>query len=237
MSFSEKVLVLRTGRFKEHDLWVRFLSPTRGVQTGFAFGGCRSRRRFCGCLDSLNLVLFTIGYSSGKRYLTLQEGTLVSGFQELKNQRNKLGMAVNCLRFVQKICPEGDDSSRIYPLILDVLEVMENHPDIPIFFPLLFKARAAFIHGYEPVLAECTVCGLDAENMQMAFFSISDGRVFCPDCIRERKGTIMTGRESLLFLDRLRTAGPWEWLGWSPEPEVLLDCFRVIDAYVQYHLD
>ncbi|WP_291318432.1 DNA repair protein RecO [Desulfonatronospira sp.] len=237
MSFSEKVLVLRTGRFKEHDLWVRFLSPTRGVQTGFAFGGCRSRRRFCGCLDSLNLVLFTIGYSSAKRYLTLQEGTLVSGFQELKNQRDKLGMAVNCLRFVQKICLEGDDSSRIYPLLLEVLEVMDKNPCIPVFFPLLFKARATFIHGYEPVLDRCDGCGCCTEDMKQGFFSIGDGRVFCPGCLRNSSSTLATGKESLLFLDRLRSTGPGEWLLWKPEPEVLHDCFRVMDAYFQYHLN
>ncbi|WP_291321322.1 DNA repair protein RecO [Desulfonatronospira sp.] len=237
MSFSEQVLVLRTGRFKEYDLWVRFLSPTRGVQTGFAFGGCRSRRRFCGCLDSLNLVLFTIGYSSAKRYLVLQEGTLISGFQGVKNQRNKLGMAVHCLNFLQKICLEGDDSSEIYLLILEVLKVMENHPSVPVFFPLLFKARATFIHGYQPVLNKCSVCCLSVEDMGRGFFDIKNGRVFCSDCIPDSKEVLQADRKSLKFLDSLSTAGPSEWIKWRPEQEVLQDCLKVVEAYVQYHIE
>ncbi|MCA1743041.1 MAG: recombination protein O N-terminal domain-containing protein, partial [Desulfovibrionales bacterium] len=70
MHFSEKVLITRTGRFKEYDLWVRFLSPSMGIMTGFAFGGCKSRRRFSGCLDTLNLVLFKASTGSRGQYLT-----------------------------------------------------------------------------------------------------------------------------------------------------------------------
>ena len=39
MEFSEKALVLKVGRFREIDAWVRLFSPIRGIYTAFAFGG------------------------------------------------------------------------------------------------------------------------------------------------------------------------------------------------------
>ncbi|MFH1968727.1 MAG: recombination protein O N-terminal domain-containing protein, partial [Verrucomicrobiota bacterium] len=70
MEFSEKVLVLRVGTFREADCWVRFFSPTHGLLTAFAFGGRRSRKRFCGCLDQLSQVHFRV--SQGRQeYLCL----------------------------------------------------------------------------------------------------------------------------------------------------------------------
>ena len=59
MDYTDKAIILRVGRFREIDLWVRYLSASHGVQTGFAFGGCKSRRRFCGCFDPLNPVLYS----------------------------------------------------------------------------------------------------------------------------------------------------------------------------------
>ncbi len=238
MAFSENVLVLRTGRFKEYDVWVRFLSPSRGILSGFAFGGCRSRRRFCGCLDSLNLVRFTVsGHSLRKKYLTLEEGTLICGFNGLKKRADKLGMAVNCLRFVQQICLEGDDSAAIYQLTLASLQTLDENLHVPAFFPLLFKAKAAFIHGYEPTLNICARCACPLEQMSRPFFLFASGHVICSSCIHKDDRTLQTGRKSLLFLDRLRVCGPEKWVNWDPEQEILQDCFRIVDSYVQYHLE
>ncbi len=41
-------LVLRIGHFRENDLWLKLLCRKRGLLTLFAFGGSKSKRRFCG---------------------------------------------------------------------------------------------------------------------------------------------------------------------------------------------
>ena len=50
MEFSDQALVVQVGKFKEADLWVRFLSAKRGLFTAFAFGGCRSQNAFAAAL-------------------------------------------------------------------------------------------------------------------------------------------------------------------------------------------
>ena len=55
MQWTDEAVVLRIGKFRETDLWVRFLSREKGLVTAFAFGGSRSRRRNrCGSRSQLH---------------------------------------------------------------------------------------------------------------------------------------------------------------------------------------
>ena len=65
LQWTDDALVLRVGKFREVDLWVRLLAREKGLVTAFAFGGSRSRRRFTGCLDAFNLIRVSAGYSMG----------------------------------------------------------------------------------------------------------------------------------------------------------------------------
>ncbi|RQD65578.1 DNA repair protein RecO [Desulfonatronovibrio magnus] len=237
MYFAEKVLITRTGKFKEYDLWVRFLTPQRGVLTGFAFGGCRSRRRFCGCLDPLNLVLFKVNSSPGNKYLTLEEGSLICGYPELKKNQAKLGMAVNSLRFVQKICLEGDDSAQLYNLTIDYLQTLEDIPEAPVFLPLLFRAKACFIHGFGPSIDSCRDCGKQLINIADPFFLYAQGRMACPGCMSKAYRGIKVRRDSLLFMNRLRETRPYEWAQWSLSNDLLKDCYQIVEALVGFHIE
>ena len=95
MEFSEDVVVLKVGTFREADCWVRFFSPTYGILTGFAFGGRRSRRRFGGCLDPLSLVRFRVSQNKRCEYYCLEEGVLLNRFSGLKKDLKKLKYAKN----------------------------------------------------------------------------------------------------------------------------------------------
>lgn len=236
MHFSEKVLITRTGKFKEYDLWVRFLSPSMGVLTGFAFGGCKSRRRFSGCLDVLNLVLFKASTGRRNQYLVLEEGSLINGYPRLKSDSHRLGMAVNSLRFVQSICMEGDDSSLIYSQMLNYLQALEDAEHVPSFLPLLFRARAVFTHGYQPLLDACRVCGKSISQIECPGFDCSEGSVVCKSCGPLKSQTVNVQKNSLLFLSQLRASEPGEWLSWSPEKDMLQDCFNLVETFVDYHL-
>lgn len=108
MDFTEQGLVLRVGRFREADLWVRFLSRRRGVLTAFAFGGSRSRRRFSGCLDLFNMLSVSVKSTRSGEYLSLQEATLLRGPDRLRRDIRRCGMATNCLRFVEALGADAD---------------------------------------------------------------------------------------------------------------------------------
>lgn len=82
-------------------MWVRLLTRRHGVVRAFAFGGSRSRRRFSGCLDVLNFLRVRAVTSGNGRFLNLEEGVLVEGPQRLRADFTRLGMAMNCARFLE----------------------------------------------------------------------------------------------------------------------------------------
>ncbi len=103
MEWNDSAIVLQVGRFRETDLWLKLFFRNRGLVTAFAFGGSRSRRRFCGCLDVLNTISCRVKSGRQGKYLTLEEGVLVRGPQKLRGEWTHFGMLMNCVRFLDAL--------------------------------------------------------------------------------------------------------------------------------------
>lgn len=236
MEFTEKALVLRVGQFRENDVWVRLLTPSRGLLTAFAFGGSRSRRRFCGCLDALNLVLFRVGSSKRGAYLTLEEGTLLQGFPGLRADPRRLGVVANCLRFVEalEIGPQGGRAA--FDLLLDSLQVLEGVDEAPDVFPLFFRAKAAFEQGFAPDIAVCHGCDREAGGLDTAFFLVEKGRLSCPDCRPSSGLALPACAGAVQTLARLGQSRPADWLRLEMSGLVRRQCYEIIERFVAYHL-
>ena len=183
MSTTEKALVLKVGRFKEADCWVRLLTPTRGVFNGFAFGGSRSRRRFVGCLDPLSHVLFTIGSSRRGEYIVLEEGSLLNNFPAVRGDSTKTGVAVNCVKFIEALEIDPGDGEPVYSLLLETLQLLEEVDGNIEFVPWLFRAKLAFDMGFRPDFLTCGICGDPVRNEAGYHFGVEKGQVACPTCL------------------------------------------------------
>ncbi len=236
MEFTEKVVILRVGTFRENDCWVRFRSPSRGIVTGFAFGGRRSRRRFCGCLDHLNQVLFRV--SSGKRnqYLSLEEGTLLQGFTVLKKDPQKVGMVGNCLRFFEAVHTGEAGSADAYDLILSMLAGLDGLAGSPSpFFPVLFRIALAFEQGYDLDVLHCASCGSILQEHAWAGCFVEEGHFLCPECA----GAAMRVRiswQGLSLLHHLKGTEIGKWVDWVPDRGLQGEMATFADRFIRYHL-
>jgi len=238
LEFTEKGLILRVGRFREADAWVRMLTPSRGVLTAFAFGGMKSRRRFPGCLDPLNLVLFKFGSDRRGRYLNLDEGTLLNGHPLLRGNPRNLGVAVNCLKFTEavQVAPEGAEGG--YSLLLDLLDLLEEEIAEPEALPLLFRARLGFSQGYEPDFLVCGGCGLPVEHFDRPRFFVEKGQVLCPSCAdgpRWQKG-LPVSSGALRALHWIMSHPPGEWPRLTVPPLVRREFSLIVERFIAYHL-
>lgn len=240
MDVTEKALVLRVGRFREADAWVRLLTASRGVFTAFAFGGFRSRRRFLGCLDPLNLVLFTIGTDRRGTYQQLAEGSLLNGFKGLKAANGLLGQAANCIKFIEAIEPGPDDGKAVFSLLLDTLETLERKCPAGDLFPILFRAKAAFELGFTPEFSSCSRCGVDLGEAAFASFSIENGQVTCSACKSPEKPVDGLARQvsvgTLRTLDWIMRSSPSQWVGLGMSGEVRRQVFELVELFIAYHL-
>ena len=126
MEWSDTALVLGVGRFRESDLWLRMLTRRHGIVSAFAFGGSRSRRRFCGCLDVLNSLQCRVRSSKDGRFLNLEEAALLQGPRLLRRNWQRMGLAANCLRFVEAMGVGEDAATEAFLLVEDLRAVLES---------------------------------------------------------------------------------------------------------------
>lgn len=216
MEFSEQVLIVRTGRFREADLWVRFLSPTRGLLTAFAFGGCRSRKRFCGCLDLFNRALLRVKSTRGGQYLSIQEGTLLRGPDRLRRDWPRFGAAVNCLKFLEALGCGPEGAAATHQLVEDVLDLLEGGGPVPDMLPVLFRLRLAAEQGYAPRMDSCATCGADLTHAPGAAFLVQEGAAQCDACAPLPGPRVRVEREALDVLRFVQENSPLLWPGALP---------------------
>lgn len=236
MEFSEKALVLKVGRFREIDAWVRLFSPVRGAYTAFAFGGMKSRRRFLGCLDPLNHVRFKVRRSGYQGYHCLTEAQLLDAPRALRQDPHRLGMAVNCLKFFEAVHIGPQGAAQAYALLRDMLAALEAEPSPSPLFPLLFRARMAFVNGMLPTCDRCAVCGAPLGG-HGAVCHVEEGRMTCPGCRDVSPGVRQRlGGEALALLAAAVSREPCHWTACTQGPEAGREFSRTVDLLVRYHM-
>lgn len=237
MEFSERVLVLQVGRFREADLWVRFLSPTQGVLSAFAFGGSRSRRRFVGCLDTFNEVLFRVKGTARNTYLALEEGTLIKGVNRLRHDWRRFGIAQNCAKFLLAFGVNREGASEAHFLFKELLELLEAASELPALLPLLFRIRLAFDQGYGVNLDICSTCGREI-CQSGGHLLVSQGQISCADCARNGRAPdkLPLTPEGLSVLARVKADRPLAWACLHMTPATARECAKAIDGFIQYHV-
>lgn len=236
MDFSERMLVLQVGKFKEADLWVRLLSPTRGLLTAFAFGGSRSRRRFVGCLDIFNEISIRVRASRRTAHLALQEGVLIRGVERLRQDWQRFGLAVNCVRFLQSFGVGPDGAEKAHRLMCETLLLLEEAETLPRLLPFLFRARFVFDQGYALSADACGLCGCGLHG-HSAHLLLREGRLVCPSCAVAAVGPgLAVSNEALTAVRMAQRLSPREWTSVLLPPFAAREFSRAVDGFIEYHV-
>ncbi len=234
----DTALILSVGKFREYDAWVRLLTRTSGICTAFAFGASKSRRRFAGCLDTLNIVSATIEKSPKKNFLQLKETSLISTFS-VRTDWRYTGIATNCLRFIEALNIDPETSLESFDFITDFFELLKDYPANPSSLPPLFRFKLASIQGYAPHIQSCVQCDSHFEKENMAVFSVQDGGALCKDCAykaQSRSMHINISSQTLQFLEKVQSLPATNWLQTTIPAHTTSSYSKIIDAFVQYHL-
>ncbi len=219
-------------------MWVRFLSPTRGLTSAFAFGGSRSRRRFVGCLDLFNEISVRVSASKRGSYLALQEGALIRGLGRLRSDWPRFGLAVNCARFLQSfgIGPEGAGEALF--LMREVLRLLDEGEKLPRLLPLFFRIRLAFEQGYALDLSHCARCKNTLSGAsERSFLLLSEGRIICSSCAGTGQDRLLPlGGEALRALEKVALLPPSEWNQVGLSGSGVQEFARAVDGFIEYHV-
>ncbi len=241
MEYSEQVLILQVGKFREADLWVRFLSPSKGLLSAFAFGGSRSKRRFTGCLDVCNEVLLRVKSSRQGTYLALQEGVLINGPARLRRDWLRFGAANNCIKFLQSFGIGADGADKAHFLLTQILRLLEEEDTLPEQLPLFFRSRLVFDQGYALRADCCAACGEQTASVG-AYLDVQAGQMLCSVCggnNARRAEMFFLRPEALALLGAVQTRPPEEWRASAAviaSPAAYREWARAMDHFIRYHV-
>lgn len=237
MEINENFIILRKGRFKEVDLWLKVLSPHFGLTTFFAFGGLVSKKRFCGCLDEFNLLYGKIEKSKRKEYLTLKESYLINKFIDLKQNSSKIGAIANITKFLEKIKITPDEYKQVFDLFVNFISIISKVSDIS-YFPLLFKANLIFNLGYLPLFSYCLHCKKPLlQKHKIVFFSFQEGGFFCVSCGLKKGLNFKLDSNIILFLKYISQSKPKDWIQIDINKTFQKACYEIVSRFIEYHLE
>ncbi len=185
--FTEEAIIINVVPYREIDCIVTFFSEKKGKLSGFAFGGLKSKRRFLGTLEKLNYVV--ISYQEYKGYISLKEAALKKRFSGIYKDVNKLGMAINCIKFLVSVHKGPVDCENIFKIVLDFLNTLDSKANIPFYFPLVFKARLCSKYGYFPTLDKCLSCSKEIDSEGGVFF-LKEKKIRCLRCAYKKRGGV-----------------------------------------------
>ena len=239
MEWSDSALVLNIGKFREADIWLHLLTRRHGLIHAFAFGGSHSRRRFPGCLDLLNRLIVHIDTGRTGRFPNLKEAVFITGPRRLRNDGDRLGTAINCVRFLEALAGPPDEEGRLFDLTGSILALLEQSAEMPEMFPLWFRFRLAFEQGFAPDFLRCSQCGRElTKDLRGALWRVSEGSVRCALCSSNGDTAqsihLEPGMVAALIAFQHDSPGMWRVEGLPTEERQEL--IRIVDEFIEYHL-
>lgn len=234
--WSDRAIILRLGLFHESDIWLKVLTREHGLATVFAFGGAKSLRRFCGCLDLLNTLECRIKSSRNGNFLNLLEASLVSGPVRLREDWRRMGMAANCMRFLEIAGEDAAESRKFFALLEDLRDALDGKSAVSQFTPVLFRFAVAVAAGFGPDLDFCGECGQKLAGNSR--FAPAEGRFVCQSCLSgpiARADSIFVTRAALGLLREAARKPPREWPAGEDRATASI-CGQVVEQLLSWHM-
>ena len=150
----DKFIILRSRAYREGDLLVDGLNKRGERQTFVAKNALRSKKRFAGgVLEPLNYVeLYYQQKKEGMAYL--QEGKIQYTFPKIREDYNKIQLALHFLKLCYQATKEGlPENHQIFDLLGNSLKVLENSSELDLL-KVHFELKYLYYLGFSAPVEE-----------------------------------------------------------------------------------
>lgn len=223
-------IVLRTRNLGEADKIVTLYTKTNGKVQAVARGSRRIRNRLLGPTQ-----IFTHGrylIFKGKSLDTLSQGDIVSSFQDLREDLDKMAATMYISEIVDVFIEPGEASHEVFSLLLNTLRMLrENQVNHAL---RVFELRFAKYLGYEPQLNTCISCG---EPPAKDIFFSRQGGIVCQQCRGQFLPVQTLSRGTWELAKRILS---WDWSRISilhPSDHSLAELETCMRSFYDYRLD
>ena len=228
-----KGLVLRETQTKEADKILTVLTAEHGKLAVIARG---ARRRNSKIAAASELFAFSelVVYEQRGWYL-LDEASTISLWDNLRRDVELLSLASYFAEMTEAVTGE-EPAGEALSLLLNALYALDTLGKPPEQVKAAFELKLLSISGYEPLLADCAVCGRTAPEEPL--FDAEQGVVLCRSCAgAAARGLLPLDSGSLAAMRHVVGSERKRMLSFALNGETKRRFSRVCEAFARVQLD
>lgn len=195
---TEDVLVVRDVSYKENDKILHVISRTRGKIQLMSKGSKKPNSHLVNVSQVFAYSRCSLTFSRDMYIITSAE--LIDNFYGLKNNIDAYYRGSYILELISYVAQENEYDYRIFDMTVAVLKHLEEGGNNLDKLVAAYELKLASMLGYKPDFLHCISCGRTIN--EDALFSISEGGLFCRDCVKFGNGINVTYGE-ILTLDKI----------------------------------
>jgi DNA repair protein RecO (recombination protein O) len=172
---------LRGVDYGESDRVVTLLTDRFGKVSFIARGARRSKKRFAGALEPLQLLHVELQRGSGQLG-SLARADITRSFPRVIADLGRMAAGFSALELLRELVPEAEDDAEVFATALEMLAALDTEDVALDRLSLCFQVRLLSVLGFEPRLDQCGLCGKSARAGQAAEFDPRLGHLTCQRC-------------------------------------------------------
>lgn len=177
-SLKDRAFLLRSVPYGDDHRILSFLTESNGRVEAIALGARKSSKRFSGVLDFLHCLEIETQVPSRGGLPQLLRCDLCETFEVVRNDYDSTMVALNWIRTVSRVVPEGQSVPGLFTLLQQGLESLSRHPHD--WVDVVFLRQLLGRLGFHLDLSRCAHCHRD--NAEAFYFCADEGGLLCDIC-------------------------------------------------------
>ncbi len=205
-----EAVVLRTTPFSETSLVGSVFARQLGRVSVIARGARRPGRAVAAAFQPMQEIACLVYMKSGSGLKTVSQVELKTAYPGIARSALLLGLAGRALELVTFQTPEEEPSARVFFLLKEILEILDDCSNEQGRVGLLafeFRLQRAIGYGLRAIV--CARCGKISKSTSL---SPSAGGILCPDCRNGVSDLTTLAKEELGILQGMLTLPLKVWL-------------------------
>ena len=236
--FATPAVLLRRVDYGDFDLILTFFTEHAGKVSVIAKHAKKSKKRFAGVLELFTVLKITCRTGRRSGLPVLQEALLEEPFAAIRENMLMTAYASYWAELITIWAEESQKSSRLYSLLVQVLDGLDRRGLEPALLNLVFQMRFLDIAGLCPNLNYCCVCKQDFDRVPhpAAGLDLPRGGLRCHGCEDHDEGHVCLSRGTVKQLQWLAQGDlkRVERLRFSAQG--LREAQRFLETFVPFHL-
>jgi DNA repair protein RecO (recombination protein O) len=232
-SFRARVLVLKKTKLGESDLIVTLLAEDGCQLRAVAKGARKTASRFGARVEPFSVADAML--HTGRTLHVITDVETVASHAQIREDYDRCLAASVAADFLDKSSVECQTDDRLFGLATATLDAMDaaEPSDLPALV-VAFLLKGMAMQGYRPQFDACSACGSPVTGDVR--FNLDLGGPSCEGCAAPTGQEIVVGAGAVAALRALLGARMAHVGALAVPPPVVAEAFRLVRAFVAYHV-